>query len=129
MLDFNFFKKGSENSFSNWFCVWCFKKNVSHVVLYQLIEISLSDCVYFLRYWAMCVLCTVILCFPGYNVINFEINLIFPIKPFFCMTKTWLVKKSIFFNFCWILGNSQTWWAIVRKTMFKRLITGGLKFN
>ena len=31
-------------------------------------------------------MCVKIFCFPGY-AINFEINLIFLIKPFFCTTK------------------------------------------
>ena len=30
---------------------------------------------------------TAIVCFPGYDVINFEIKLIFQIKPFFYMNK------------------------------------------
>ena len=30
---------------------------------------------------------TAIICFPGYDVINFEINIIFQIKPFFYMNK------------------------------------------
>ena len=29
----------------------------------------------------------IIVCFPGGDAINFEITLIFLIKPFFCMTK------------------------------------------
>ena len=29
----------------------------------------------------------IIVCFPGCDAINFEITLIFLIKPFFCMTK------------------------------------------
>ena len=32
-------------------------------------------------------LCIAIVCFPGYGVRNFEINLIFLIEPFFCLTK------------------------------------------
>ena len=32
-------------------------------------------------------MCTAILCFPGCNVINFEINFIVLIKPFFYMTE------------------------------------------
>ena len=40
------------NSFSATFCaLWFFKKNVSNVD-----QISLSYCIYFLRYWIMCVL-------------------------------------------------------------------------
>ena len=36
-------------------------------------QISLFDCIYFLRYWAMCI---AIVCFPGCFVISFKINLI-----------------------------------------------------
>ena len=32
-------------------------------------------------------MCIAIVCFPGCDVINFEVNLIFLIKPFFYMTK------------------------------------------
>ena len=42
-------------------------------------QISLSGCLYFVRYWAICV---VIVCQPGCGVINFEINLVFLTKPF-----------------------------------------------
>ena len=48
-------------------------------------EISLSDCIYFLGYWAISVL--KLFSFQGCDVINIEINLIFLIKPFFNMTK------------------------------------------
>ena len=45
----------------------------------------LSDCLYFLKYWAICILKLFVL--PGCNVINYEINLILLIKPFLYMTK------------------------------------------
>ena len=45
-------------------------------------QISLSDSLYFLRYWAICVLYL----FPVYDI-NFEINLSFLIKPLFCIVK------------------------------------------
>ena len=32
-------------------------------------------------------MCVAIVCFTGFDVINFEINLIFPIKSFFYMAK------------------------------------------
>ena len=32
-------------------------------------------------------MCAVVICFPGCDVINLEINLIFLIKPFFFMNK------------------------------------------
>ena len=38
-----------------------------------------------MRYWSY--KCIAIICFPSYDVINFEINFIFLIKPFFYMTK------------------------------------------
>ena len=44
-------------------------------------QISMSGCPYFVRYWAICVY-IVIVCLPGCDVKNFEINLIFLIKPF-----------------------------------------------
>ena len=48
--------------------------------------ISLSNCLYFLRYWGN--ICIGIVCFPVCNVINFEINLIFLIRLFFNKAKT-----------------------------------------
>ena len=54
MLHFDFLEK-SLGSFPTTFCVWYFKKNVPHIIL--LIElISMSDFLYFLRHWAICVL-------------------------------------------------------------------------
>ena len=32
-------------------------------------------------------MCFAIICFSGCDVLNFEINLVFLIKPFFCITK------------------------------------------
>ena len=46
----------------------------------------------FLRFWTICVLQ---FCFPGRHVINLEINLIFLIRSFFYMTKTWCLKIRI----------------------------------
>ena len=34
MLNFDFFRKRPGNRFSTKFCVWFFKKNISHVILY-----------------------------------------------------------------------------------------------
>ena len=47
------------------------------------LPISLSDCLYFSRYWAY----VCYNCLPGCDVIKFEINLIFLIKLFWYMTK------------------------------------------
>ena len=52
-------------------------------------------------------MCIVIVCLPDCDVINFEINLIFLIKPFFYMTKksrqnlNILRKKRAFFSSFW----------------------------
>ena len=51
---FWFFEKGSGYIFSNTFCEWIFKKNVSQVILTD--QISLPDCLYLLRYWSLCIL-------------------------------------------------------------------------
>ena len=45
---------------------------------------SISDFLYFLRYWAKCI---VTVFFPGYDIINLEIYLIFLIKLFFYMNE------------------------------------------
>ena len=57
MLNFCFFTKGSGTSFSTTFSVWSFKKKKyfsSYILLTD--QISLSGCLYFLRYWAIYVL-------------------------------------------------------------------------
>ena len=48
-------------------------------------EISLPDCFYFLRYWAICV--WQLFFFPDCYVITFKTNLSLLIKPFFYLTK------------------------------------------
>ena len=48
-------------------------------------QISLSDSLYFLRYWVICVLQLFV--FRGCDVMDFENNLTFLINPFFYMTK------------------------------------------
>ena len=54
----------------------------------------MSDCFYFLRYWAICSL--QMFCYPGCEVKNFEINLIFLIKLLFCLTKKSREKVKYF---------------------------------
>ena len=61
-------------------CMIFQEKCFSYVLLTG--QISLSDCLYFLRYWAICVLQLFVS-----QVINFEINLIFLIRQFFYVTK------------------------------------------
>ena len=75
MLNFDFFEKGLEI-----FCGRFFHKNVSHVMLYYL-----SNFIVLLPLFCGILgnMFIVIVCFTGFNVINFEINLIFLIKPFF----------------------------------------------
>ena len=70
-------------------------------------QISLSDYLYFLKYWAMSVLR--LFCFPGCDVINFEINLIFLIKPFFYVT----IKSRQRFTY---LENEKSFWDQIRST-------------
>ena len=41
-------------------------------------------------------MCMTIFCFPGCDVINFEINFVFLIKPFFYMPKNWRQKFKYF---------------------------------
>ena len=48
-------------------------------------QISLPDCLYLLRYFSICAVPLIIS--PDCAVINFEINLIFLIKPFSYMTE------------------------------------------
>ena len=88
MLNFNFSEKCLQSvaSFSAIFCVWFFKKNIS------LVKISSCDCLYLSRFWTICVIA--IICWPGCNVIKFEINLIFLIKTF-CATWPKIQNKEI----------------------------------
>ena len=50
-----FIREGFGNSFSATFWVWFFNKSFSHVIFCKLAKFD-SDCLYFLRYWAICVL-------------------------------------------------------------------------
>ena len=116
---FWFFRKWSGNSFFSIFWVWFFRKMFlvlyfinwpSFIVWLPLVLEMLDN----MSIW--------IVCFPGCDVIDFEINLIFQIKPFSYITKTSKQKvkylenkkrnKSIFCHFyrtfnCQKL--SQTW--------------------
>ena len=40
-------------------------------------------------------MCIAIVCFPGCDIMNFEINLIFLMKPFFYMTEKWRQNLNI----------------------------------
>ena len=82
---FWFFRKWSGNSFFSIFWVWFFRKMFlvlyfinwpSFIVWLPLVLEMLDN----MSIW--------IVCFPGCDVIDFEINLIFQIKPFSYITKT-----------------------------------------
>ena len=76
---FWFFWKGSRNSFSTTFCVWFFK-----IKIYQLTNFySLIAFIFVI----LANVCIAIATFQYRDVISFEINFVFLIKPFFYMTK------------------------------------------
>ena len=76
---FYLFRKGSGNNFSTTLCL-CFS---CYTLLID--QTSLSDCLYLLRYRAICVLPLFVS--KGSDVINFETKLIFLIKPFLHCTE------------------------------------------
>ena len=85
---FWFFRKVSANSFFTTFWIWFFKKNVCHVIFYYLTKFNCL--IAFTSGWLWDEghnLCIAIVCFPGCDVINFEINFIFLNKPFSFLTK------------------------------------------
>ena len=59
-------------------------------------QISFCDCFYSLEYSTLCVLQLFVN--QVVNVINFEINLIFLIKSFLYMTKTWRQNPNYIVN-------------------------------
>ena len=67
--NFDFSEKRSRTSFSITFCVWFFKKSLSHQILLSLLLEILGN------------MCIAIICCPFSDVINFLI------KPFFYITK------------------------------------------
>ena len=105
---FWFFRRRSGNSFSTTLCVWFFKKKVSCylnfninwpnsiVWLLLLLEILGNMLPLLLE-----ILGNICIYFPGCDVINFEINLIFLIKlnPFFWMIKKLKTHSQVWDNF------------------------------
>ena len=83
---FWFFEIGSDNSLFTTFCVWFFKK--MFLMLYSInwpnLIVSLLLLLEILGN-----MCTVFVWLPVLDMIKFEINLIFLIKPFF-----YIIKKS-----------------------------------
>ena len=75
-----FFRKESGKSSSSTFCIWFFKKNV--FMLYSINWPNFIVCLALLLE-ILSNMCIAINCFPGCDVINFEINPIFLAKPFF----------------------------------------------
>ena len=84
MLNFDFLEKGLGIIFQYILCIWFFKKNIFHVIFYWLTKIIV---LLSLLLGILGNKCIGIVCFPDCEVINFEINRIFLIKPFFHMTK------------------------------------------
>ena len=90
MLPFTLYKakNKSRSGLPASFFAWFMKKNISHVIFWTnfiawfpaLLEI-------------LGILCDVIICFSVRDVINFEINLSFIIKPFSYMTKQEFSKQ------------------------------------
>ena len=78
------FRKWPGISFSTIFCIWFFKKNLSYIILYWL---SKFHCLIGFTSWDtdkyVCLNCLLTRLWH----IDFEINLIFPIKPFSNMIK------------------------------------------
>ena len=62
------------------FCKKFEEKHVSGYILLTEQILKLTGCLYFVKYWAICVLQ---FCGPGSEIINFEISRFSLIKPFF----------------------------------------------
>ena len=76
MLNFDFLEKG--------LFVYDFSRKMFIIYILLTDQVLLSDCLYFFRYWEICVLQLFV---SQVDVIDFETNLIFLIKSFFYMTK------------------------------------------
>ena len=74
---------------------WLLKKNISCYVLLP-DHISLTGCLFYGEILSN--LCIVILCYPGCDVKNFQINVIFLIKP---LTVDQKVKAKILISYEW----------------------------
>ena len=81
---FWFFIKGSGNSFSNTLCVWFFKK-----MFLMICSINWPNSIDWLPFLLEILfnMCIAIVCWLAGDVIDFEINLIFLIRPFSYTTK------------------------------------------
>ena len=66
ILYFDFLKKGSGTSFSIKFCAWFLKKNISHIIFYQLIKFH---CLIAFISWDISKNVFVV-CYPIFDVIN-----------------------------------------------------------
>ena len=84
MFNFDFLSKVFEIVFPQYF-VYDFSKKCFSCYILLTDQISLPD--FFLRLEIFDNMCIAIVCFPGCEVINFEINFTFLIKSFYWMTK------------------------------------------
>ena len=75
--------KQKRSSTTYW--IWFFKKKVSHDIFFQLTKFN---CVKLLLFEILSNMCIAIVCLPGCDGKNFEINLAFLIKPSFCTIKS-----------------------------------------
>ena len=88
----DFLEKSSGTSFSTKISAWVFKKNVSHVILYQMTKYYLMPL--FLQILGN--LCIAIISFSVDGVMDFELNFSPLIKPFSYMTNYCRTKIKIF---------------------------------
>ena len=88
----DFLEKSSGTSFSTKISAWVFKKNVSHVILYQMTKYCLMPL--FLQILGN--LCIAIISFSVDGVMDFELNFSPLIKPFSYMTNYCRTKIKIF---------------------------------
>ena len=77
-------KKRSETSLPISFFAWFLKKTISHAMFYLLTKFH---CLTAFTSWVLGNMCIVITFCLVYDVMNFEINHTFLIKPFYCITR------------------------------------------
>ena len=102
MINFNFSEKGSRTPFSITFCVWFFKSLMLHSINWPNFIVSLP-----LLLEILGIMCITIVCQSGCDVINFEISLIFLIKPFCYTTKKSRQKLKY-------LENEKSFWGEIK---------------
>ena len=78
-------KKRSVTIFSASFSAWFLRKNISHVIFYQLTKFHCPNA--FTSRDVRQYMCCNFICLPVCDVMNFEINFSFLIRPFFYMSE------------------------------------------